>query len=148
MATPPLFLPGQVHGQGSLAGYSPWGHKESDMTKQLLLLHFNNMCLNCVAPIIHKLFSIILYNLQLAEPTDMELLIWRANDKVKCGFLTAWGLVSITFTLFKGQPVQKDLKISTSHKGKDNQQIPTSRCYNYITSDDSTLMAESEEEAS
>ena len=23
------------HGRGSLAGYSPWGHKESDMTEQL-----------------------------------------------------------------------------------------------------------------
>ena len=98
------------------------------MTKRLSLLHLNNMGLTCVDPLIHKLFSIILHNLQLAEPTDMELLIWRANDKVKCGFLTAWGLVSITSTLFKSQPVQKDLKISTSHKGKDNQQIPTSRC--------------------
>ena len=29
----PAFLPGQSHGQRSLAGYSPWGHKESDMTE-------------------------------------------------------------------------------------------------------------------
>ena len=29
----PVFLPGESHGQGSLAGYSPWGHKELDMTK-------------------------------------------------------------------------------------------------------------------
>ena len=28
-----VFLPGQFHGQRSLAGYSPWGHKESDMTE-------------------------------------------------------------------------------------------------------------------
>ena len=26
----PLFLPGESHGQRSLVGYSPWGHKESD----------------------------------------------------------------------------------------------------------------------
>ena len=26
----PVFLPGKFHGQKSLAGYSPWGHKESD----------------------------------------------------------------------------------------------------------------------
>ena len=32
-ATTPVFLPGKFHGQGSLAGYSPWGCKESDMTK-------------------------------------------------------------------------------------------------------------------
>ena len=25
----PVFLPGKSHGQRSLAGYSPWGHKES-----------------------------------------------------------------------------------------------------------------------
>ena len=30
MATP-VFLPGESHGQGSLAGYSPWHLKESDM---------------------------------------------------------------------------------------------------------------------
>ena len=29
----PVFLPGESHGQRSLAGYSPWGRKESDTTK-------------------------------------------------------------------------------------------------------------------
>ena len=29
----PVFLPGEFHGYRSLAGYSPWGHKVSDMTK-------------------------------------------------------------------------------------------------------------------
>ena len=29
----PVFLPGESHGQRSLAGYSPWGHKELDMTQ-------------------------------------------------------------------------------------------------------------------
>ena len=28
----PVFLLGGFHGQRSLAGYSPWGHKELDMT--------------------------------------------------------------------------------------------------------------------
>ena len=31
---PPLFLPGESHGQRSLMGYSPWGRKESDMTER------------------------------------------------------------------------------------------------------------------
>ena len=31
----PVFLPGESHGQKNLAGYSPWGHKESDTTEQL-----------------------------------------------------------------------------------------------------------------
>ena len=29
----PVFSPGEFHGQRSLVGYSPWGCKESDMTK-------------------------------------------------------------------------------------------------------------------
>jgi hypothetical protein len=29
----PVFLPSKFHGQRSLAGYHPWGCKESDMTK-------------------------------------------------------------------------------------------------------------------
>ena len=29
----PVFLPGESHGQRSLMGYSPWGHKESDTTE-------------------------------------------------------------------------------------------------------------------
>ena len=37
MATNPVFLPGKFHGLRSLAGYSPWGHKELDITEQLTL---------------------------------------------------------------------------------------------------------------
>ena len=29
----PVFLPGETHGQRSLAGYSPWGLEESDKTE-------------------------------------------------------------------------------------------------------------------
>ena len=28
-----VFLPGKFHGQRSLGGYSPWGHKKSDTTE-------------------------------------------------------------------------------------------------------------------
>ena len=31
----PVFLPGELHEQRSLAGYSPWGRKESDTTEPL-----------------------------------------------------------------------------------------------------------------
>ena len=34
-----VFLPGKSHGERSLAGYRPWGHKESDMTEQLNTAH-------------------------------------------------------------------------------------------------------------
>jgi len=47
-------LPGELHGQRSLEGYSPWGRKESDTTEQLTLnfrgfiidLNFNWLVLN------------------------------------------------------------------------------------------------------
>ena len=32
----PVFLPGEFHGKQCLAGYSPWCHKESDMTERLI----------------------------------------------------------------------------------------------------------------
>ena len=32
----PVFLPGESHGQRSLAGCSPWGSKESDMTDRVI----------------------------------------------------------------------------------------------------------------
>ena len=38
----PVFLPGEFHGQGSLMGYSSWGHKESDTAEPLTLSRF--MC--------------------------------------------------------------------------------------------------------
>ena len=38
----PVLLPGKSPGWRSLVGYSPWGHKESDMTE---LLHFPLSCI-------------------------------------------------------------------------------------------------------
>ena len=35
----PVFLPGELHGQRSLGGYSPWGHKELDTTERLSTAH-------------------------------------------------------------------------------------------------------------
>ena len=29
----PVFFPGESHGQSNLAGYSPWGQRELDMTE-------------------------------------------------------------------------------------------------------------------
>ena len=39
MATPPVLLSGESHRQRSLAGYNPWGRKESDTTEQLIHTH-------------------------------------------------------------------------------------------------------------
>ena len=37
MASHPVFLPGEFHGQRNLEDYSPWGLKELDMTESLIL---------------------------------------------------------------------------------------------------------------
>ena len=39
----PLFLPGESHGQRGLVGYSLWGCKESDTTKQLTHTHTHTL---------------------------------------------------------------------------------------------------------
>ena len=38
----PVFLPGESHGQRSLAGYSPLGHKESDTAEATEHTHAKN----------------------------------------------------------------------------------------------------------
>ena len=48
----PVFLPREFHGQGSLAGYSPWGCKELDTTERLTLslYHMDGHCFCRVTP--------------------------------------------------------------------------------------------------
>ena len=36
----PVFLPGKSHGQRSLAGHSPWGYKQLDMTEHRGVIKF------------------------------------------------------------------------------------------------------------
>ena len=46
-----VVLPGEFHAQRSLAGYSPWGHKESDTTERLsLYFSIFTVAGNCVSP--------------------------------------------------------------------------------------------------
>ena len=37
-----VFLPGESHGQRTLVGYSPWDHKELDLTEQLSIQYSMN----------------------------------------------------------------------------------------------------------
>ena len=54
-----VFSPGESHGQWHLAGYGPWGHKESDTMKQWACMHTSFVmvvlprikCLNFMAAI-------------------------------------------------------------------------------------------------
>ena len=51
----PVFLPGESHGQRSLASYSPWSHKESDMTEQLAHTqkHTQTSCTILIKTLVH-----------------------------------------------------------------------------------------------
>ena len=56
----PVFLPEESLGQRSLAGYSPWGHKESDTTEVTQHTHTYTHT--------HTFFSIIVYSRRLQFP--------------------------------------------------------------------------------
>ena len=47
MATTPVFLPGESHGQRSLAGYRPSGCKQSDATEPLTT-HMHTDIIKCI----------------------------------------------------------------------------------------------------
>ena len=85
MQPTPVFLPGKVHGQRSLAGYSLWGGKESDTT-QRLTLHFHlfrflvvathsNPCLCHFGAFCPRLLSIFSSYWTRAHPTQNGLIL-------------------------------------------------------------------------
>ena len=57
----PVFLPGESHGERALVGYSLWGCKESDTTKQLthIFSHSEGFTLFIVSFTVQKLLSLI-----------------------------------------------------------------------------------------
>ena len=61
----PVFLPGESHRQRSLLGYSPWGHKEPDMTEQLSI--HTHISWKNIFPLLDsvKLFCFLFLNLNL-----------------------------------------------------------------------------------
>ena len=79
----PVFLPGEFHGQRSLVGCSPWGHKESDRTEWLTLslsLSISNL---------KSIFNLI-HNLRYAEDTtlmaeseeELKSLLMKVKEKL------------------------------------------------------------------
>ena len=54
----PVFLPGKSHGQRSLAGYSPWGYKESDTTERLPhTIRLLSLCYHCTETALDKVIQ-------------------------------------------------------------------------------------------
>ena len=57
----PVFLPGEFHGQRSLAGYSPWSCKESDTVEQLSFSGLTPFPGTGLRPDIAKTIGVILF---------------------------------------------------------------------------------------
>ena len=70
----PVFWPEEFHGQRSLAGYSSWVCKESNMTKQLSLSLFCQKKQTCMYSSMVTLFSSFLLGLANEEYQEMK---WR-----------------------------------------------------------------------
>ena len=87
MATTPVFLPGEPHGQRSLEDFSPWGRKESDTTKHSTLLEKRQHALNTfillstvIIPVVSFLFTFMfsLFKKRILNQ-DLELIFSLPN---------------------------------------------------------------------
>ena len=72
----PVFLPGESHGQWSLAGYNPWGHKQSGMTKQLTLSTLLGSKTKMYAKLNNKMCHLVL---RLPKPSSLPLSWWYTS---------------------------------------------------------------------
>ena len=83
----PVFLPGESHGQRSLAGDSPWGHKESDTTEVTEHAHtpllwglWASLSSSCAKEINNVLlFFSVLFSLPLSNP----VWVWFSRGNLK-----------------------------------------------------------------
>ena len=93
----PVFLPGESHRQRSLAGYSPRGCKESDMTKRLHF-HFHFHCILdsfvdydgfsiSSKGFLPTVVDIMVIELNSPIPVHFSLLIPKNVDDHSCHFL-------------------------------------------------------------
>ena len=78
MEPAPLFFPGESHGQRSLAGYSPWGCKESDMIEHackhtMTYKEGGQLCLSGPSRIWTALPNILKIGLGRKEEVDSQL---------------------------------------------------------------------------
>ena len=73
----PVFLPGESHGQRSLTGYSPWGHKESDKTqiysqKKNLIIFNNYHLFNFCQEFLNKRYKELFWSSDWESPALIE----------------------------------------------------------------------------
>ena len=105
----PIFLPGKFHGQRSLAGYSSWGRKESDMTDPVRTrahthmhshmhmhthTHTHTSCshhqgylaIRAATPLAEVSLTLLKYEIQKTFPLDF-LLAWEWKKSVSLSWL-------------------------------------------------------------
>ena len=109
---------GNSHGQRSLAGYSPWGHKESDMTQQLknnnkgqktcyLSKHYPNSQICCSRPSTSKLpmkgqiVNILGFVGHMVFGKPISLQCWSVATVINNAFMKGSGCVWIKCYLQK-----------------------------------------------
>ena len=99
----PVLLPGKSHGQRSLVGYSPWGGKESDMTKRL---HFH---FHCTIALISHASKVMLKILQ----ARLQQYVNHENPDGQAGFSKGRGtrdqIASIHWIMEKAREFQKNI---------------------------------------
>ena len=74
---PPVFLPGKFHGQRSLAGYSPWGCKQLDMTECLSKHSHISKGIRMDKASYLKIFPTIQYSSLVMKSSFVLMLTWR-----------------------------------------------------------------------
>ena len=84
----PVFLPGKFHGQRSLVGYSPWGHKKLDMTEWMSMYTRWGMWDLVLRPRIE---------LELPALEARSFNHWTAREVHHCDLIWYFPLVSIYF---------------------------------------------------
>ena len=112
-----VFLAGEFHGQKSLEGYSPWGHKELDTTERLTHTHTNVIKCSWETWLVKNLSEV---NGPLSSGSYWRH-IWRPGRVRKRAWLP-WGLAS------KGTPHPKDPgpRQACQHSCYDNMiELPT-----------------------
>ena len=97
----PVFFPGESHRQRSMAGYSPWGHKELDTTEQLTLFTGNDTAT----------WNITVLLLQIYKPSPNQSVLFffdilpydLTRHTYKSVQLLDWTKLKITFSWCKRQ---------------------------------------------
>ena len=73
----PVFLPGEFHGQKSLAGYSSWNGKELDTTEQLTLLMYRDLYNTLLREVIKYLKHLKMVEQRFSHFLDLSFMYKR-----------------------------------------------------------------------